>query len=144
MFVRPLIILFSVLFAVSALQAQKISQVPDSLTSALSEKYLDKVDNKISALNKGVEKKTLKMLNHLEKQESKIQKKLAKKDSVAAAQLFNAKDRYTSLKEQIKNPLDKTGLKEYIPEFDSLKTSLSFLKQQVHLPISFLKTGAIN
>lgn len=123
-----LIILFYVFISTSALHAQ-VTNVTDSLTSALSEKYLDKVDNKIAALNKSIEKKTLKMLKHLEKQERRIQKKVAAKDSIAAQQLFDIKDRYQSLQQQIKNPLNKTCLKEYIPEFDSLKTSLDFLHQ---------------
>lgn len=128
MLARLLIILY-VLMSATALQAQITTLNADSLTTALSTKYLDKVDNKIDALNKGIEKKTLKMLKHLEKQEDRIRKKLAKKDSIAAAQLFAVRGRYTNLKEQIKNPLDKTGLQEYIPEFDSLKTRLSFLSQ---------------
>jgi len=133
MLVRFLIITLFTVLATSVLQAQKISEAADSLTSALSDKYLNKVDNKISALNDGIEKKTLKMLKHLEKQEARIQKKVSIKDSVAAQQLFSVKDRYKSLTEQIKNPLNKTGLKEYIPEFDSLKTSLSFLNQSASL-----------
>jgi len=111
MFTRPLIILLYVLISTSVVNAQSKANVADSLTAALSEKYLNKIDNKISALNEGIEKKTLKMLKHLEKQESKIQKKLSKKDSLASQQLFDIKDRYKNLTEQIKNPLDKTGLK---------------------------------
>lgn len=125
---RIIIIFLLVLLCSFRLKAQSKTEIPDSLTSVLSNKYLHKVDNKISALNKGIEKKTLKMLEHLEKQEKRIQKKLAKKDSVAA-QLLDVKDRYTSLKEQIKKPLANTNLKEYIPEFDSLKTSLDFLNK---------------
>ncbi len=126
---RITIIFLLVLLYAFQLQAQLKTEVADSLASALSEKYLNKVDNKISALNKGIEKKTLKMLNRFEKQERKIQKKLAAKDSIAATQIFDIEDRYKSVKQQITKPLSNTGLKEYIPEFDSLKTSLSFLDQ---------------
>ncbi len=108
--VRPVILFSCLLLTASLLHSQPKANVTDSLTSVLSEKYLNKVDNKISALNKGIENKTLKMLQHLEKQEKRIQKTLAKKDSITAAQLFDNKDRYTSLKEQIKNPLSKTKL----------------------------------
>lgn len=125
---RKLPILFLVLLYTFELHAQLKTEIPDSLASALSKKYLDKVNSKISALNKGVEKKTLKMLQHLEKQERRIQKKLAKKDSIAAQHLFNINDCYKSLKEKIQKPLSNTGLKDYIPEFDSLRTSLGFFK----------------
>ena len=136
--VRITIIFLLVLLYTAQLNAQLKTDIADSLSSALSEKYLNKVDSKISSLNKGIEKKTLKMLKHLEKQEKRIQKKLTKKDSVAA-QLFVIDNRYKSLSEQIKKPLSNTGLKEYIPEFDSLKTSLTFLDQSGSLTSKLLK-----
>lgn len=84
MLARQLIILFYVLISASVLHAQSKASLTDSLTSALSKKYLDKIDNKISAINRGIEKKSFKMLLHFKKQENKIQKKLAVKDSIAA------------------------------------------------------------
>lgn len=117
------------LISISPLHAQLQANAADSLSTALSEKYLNKVDNKISALNRSIERKTLKMLQRIEKLETKVQKKISLKDSLAAAQLFSVKHSYTVLQECFKNSLINTGLTEYIPEFDSLKTSLSFLNQ---------------
>ena len=106
--------------------AQSKANVANGLTSALSDDYLDKINNRISALNKCIQNKTAKILRNLEKQESQILKKLAAKDSIAAQQLFSAKDTYQTLQKQLKKPLNNNGFKEYIPEFDSLKTSLDF------------------
>ena len=129
MLLRRLFIFFFILISSPVLYSQEKANVADSLKSVLSEKYLNKIDSKIAALNKGIESKTIKMLKHLQKQEGKLNKLLSKKDSIAAQQLFAVKDHYKVLSEQIKNPLSKSRLQEYIPEFDSLKTSLSFLNQ---------------
>lgn len=128
MLLRQIVIFFFMLISTPVLYSQEKADVADSLKSVLSEKYLNKIDGKITSLNKGIESKTLKILRHLEKQEGRIKKALSKKDSAAAQQLFSVKDHYQSLKEQIENPLNSKGLKEYIPEFDSLKTSLNFLQ----------------
>ncbi len=98
--------------------------LPD--VTALQSKYVDKVDKKITALESSIEKSTLKTLQHLQKQERKLQKKLALKDSVAAKALF-AQNKYQQFADKIKNPPVAAKLKEYIPQFDSLKTSLAFL-----------------
>lgn len=98
--------------------------LPD--VTALQSKYVDKVDKKITALESSIEKSTLKTLQHLQKQERKLQKKLALKDSVAAKALF-AQNKYQQFADKIKNPPVASKLKEYIPQFDSLKTSLAFL-----------------
>ena len=91
MLTRQLIIFLCIL-SYTSVHAQEKTDVSDSLSSALSGKYLNKIDDKISALNKGIEKKTLKMLKHLQGQEDKIKKAVAKNDSVVAQQLFAAKD----------------------------------------------------
>ncbi len=98
--------------------------LPD--VTALQSKYVDKVDKKITALESSIEKSTLKTLQHLQKQEQKLQKKLALKDSVAAKALF-AQNKYQQFADKIKNPPVAAKLKEYMPQFDSLKTSLAFL-----------------
>jgi hypothetical protein len=97
-------------------------------SKALSEKTIASIDRKINSINERVEKKTLKTLGQLQKQENKLRKKLAVKDSFAAKALF-AESKYQEFTEKLKDPLETSKLKEYIPQFDILKTSLHFLDQ---------------
>ena len=78
-----------------------------------------------------MDKKTEKALAQLRKQEEKIIKKLEKIDSTAAKQLKeNATARYKELEEKLKNP---GKLQQYIPQLDSLGTSLNFLTSNSQL-----------
>ena len=63
----------------------------------------------------------------MQKQEAKLQKKLAKIDSLASHNIFsNSVEKYNQLKEKIKS----TGkLSQYIPKLDTLATSFKFLDQ---------------
>lgn len=70
-----------------------------------------------------------KALKRLAKQEARMKKKLARKDSLAAEQVFgNVEEKYASLQQKLEQPatLAKRG-GQYIPQLDSLKTSLQFL-----------------
>ena len=96
-------------------------------SNKLVEPYLKQAEKKAIYLNEHIEKKTLHLILTIQKQEAKLRKKLYKKDSLAAIALF-PKDQalYSQLTKQITNPKAQT-LQEYIPGFDSLKTSLAFL-----------------
>lgn len=67
----------------------------------------------------------------MQKQEAKLQKKLAKKDSISAKNLFgNIKEKYSSVAQKIKAPtgnINATSLNEYLPGLDSLQTAFNFL-----------------
>jgi hypothetical protein len=117
-------------FLLTLLTVLSKGQSPDSTfnSEALSVKTIASIDRKINSINERVEKKTLKTLGQLQKQENKLRKKLAVKDSLAAKALF-AESKYQELATKLKDPLEASKLKEYIPQFDSLKTSLRFLDQ---------------
>lgn len=118
-----------------------IAQTKDTTFNqkAFSVPALEKIQNNLTRLNDKIEKKTLKTLAKLQKQEQSLQKKLALKDSVAAKLLFNAEDKYKALTNKIKHATDVKGLKEYIPGFDSLKTGIKFLEKTSSLTLKFPK-----
>jgi hypothetical protein len=69
---------------------------------------------------------TEKYLTKLSKQELKLQRRLAKKDSAAAKQLFgNVNKRYDSLKNILRSP-DKKFHNVYSGHMDSMQTALKF------------------
>ena len=94
-------------------------------------KFLDQINKKASGLEEKIIAKTEKALLRLEKQEQKLKRKLAKTDSIAAVRLFsNSISKYKELRQGL---TDKSkilnGRKQYLPYFDTLKTSLNFLSQ---------------
>lgn len=99
----------------------------------LSDRSLARLDTKYGQLEKTVDKQSIKLLNRMEKQEMRLQKKLQLKDSLAAKQLFaDSRTRYEALKATLQSPVLKTvprPLQEYIPRLDSLQTATRFLGQ---------------
>ncbi|HEY6436034.1 MAG TPA: hypothetical protein VIY47_05555, partial [Ignavibacteriaceae bacterium] len=93
-------------------------------------KFLDNVNKKASKLEDKLMAYTEKALKKLERQEQKLKKKLAKKDSLAAMQVFgDVEGKYKELREKLSKGTDlasKANLNNYIPYFDTLKTSLKF------------------
>ena len=103
-------------------------EIPDSIeTPKIPEKYFDAVSKKANTLQQNLDKKSQKVLDRMQKQEAKLQKKLAKIDSLATHNIFSSSaEKYNQLKEKLKN----TGkLSQYIPNLDTLATSLKFLDQ---------------
>lgn len=117
------ILLFLVLctLSVSVTQAQdssvysKLYNLPDKFFSRISVKSQD-IEQKLT-------RQTEKYLARLANQERKLQKKLWKKDSVAAKQLFGDVDaRYADLQSKLAN-----GQQVYSGRLDSLQTALRFI-----------------
>lgn len=103
---------------------EKIKELPD--------KYYSKVNKKLNSVNERLTKKSEKYLKKLQKREARLQSKLQKIDSLAANNLFTkTKKKYGEFKDQITGKLkgSKSGIREYIPNIDSLGTSLKFLNQ---------------
>ncbi|MGV3764545.1 MAG: hypothetical protein ACO1NW_00380 [Chitinophagaceae bacterium] len=104
------------------MQAQQI----DSL-ARLPEGYLSKVSSKANSLEQKLDHKTDKLLASMQKQEEKIFRKVARKDSLKAVQAMGSVSRkYDALRQQISDPklLRKMPYNAYL---DTLKTSLKFL-----------------
>jgi len=112
-----------------------------SFSQSKLDSLLDKLDpqkfaNSVAQTSKKLEdklvKKSLSMLDKMQKQEEKIYNKLlSTKDSLQAkTQLSLLKEKYGKLKSNLKTPSILTGsIKQYIPNLDSLSTSLKFLDQ---------------
>jgi len=99
----------------------------------LNQKALKKLDEKYGSMEKAVDRQSMKLLNRMEKQEMRLQKKLQLKDSLAAKELFaGTRARYEALKAKLQSPVTKLvprPLQEYIPRLDSLQTAIHFLGQ---------------
>jgi hypothetical protein len=101
------------------------SQDSLSATNLISKKYLDVVSSTSGRISQKMDKQAEKTLRQFQKQEEKLIKKLSKVDSVTAKKMAaDAKSRYAELEARMKG----TALRQYIPQVDSLSTSLAFLK----------------
>jgi hypothetical protein len=91
------------------------------------QKYADAVSAKAKSIEEKLDKQSQKALDQFKKQEEKIIRKLSKLDSSAAKQLLaTSTARFKELQEKLSNP---GKLTQYIPQLDSLSTSLDFLQQ---------------
>ena len=109
----------------------KILHFPDRLSK--------KVDGKTADINDKLVKQTNKYLERMAKQEAKLKKQLAKKDSLAACNIFDgAQKQYADLQSRINSAQSSavglsrkasTVSKKYLPHLDSLKTAFKFLSQ---------------
>jgi len=111
-------------------------------TLHLSEKFLRSIDQQAALLESKLDKTTDKALARWQKQEAKLLRKLARKDSTLAAQLqADAATKTAQLQQQLKNPGE---LQQYLPALDTLKTSLRFLQQKSDLAKPGLKNEQVN
>jgi hypothetical protein len=96
-------------------------------------RFLDGIQSKTSSLDKLLCRQTQKYLERMSRREARLQKKLYKIDSSSAKRLFNnSNGQYASLARQLKADTGSSTMVlkgEYLPNTDTLKTSLSFLQQ---------------
>lgn len=114
--------------------SQQVSTV-EKITNFPS-KVIDKINSKASQLEDKLVSRTQKYLQRLAKRETRLKKKLEKIDSAAAQNLFsNTEAEYKRLSNMLNDSLSHTMLSrvQYIPNIDSLKTSLSFLELNSNL-----------
>ena len=92
-------------------------------------RFFDKLQKRSADLEEKIVHQSEKALKKLARQEARLKKKLAKKDSLAAEQTFgNVEQQYAELQQQLQNPEKLAGRsRQYLPHFDTLKTSLNFL-----------------
>ena len=128
-----LLIIASVLCFIFSTQGQDSLSLVDKITEFPS-KFLDGINSKASKIEADLISKTEKALKKLEKQESKLKRKLSRKDSTSAAEVFNnTAAQYEVLKAMVERnsaKLTRSSLNNYIPHLDTLKTSLNFLEKQ--------------
>ncbi len=104
----------------------------DSILNKLDpQKFASSISKKAEKLEDKLVAKSMKVLNKMQKQEEKIYRKLlSTKDSVAAKmKLSELKDKYASVKNNLKNPAIVSKARTYLPRLDSFTTSLKFLDQ---------------
>jgi hypothetical protein len=126
---RVLTIIILTLFAVPAF-SQQGETLPIS-ASKLSG-YLDAVGKKYHSLDAQVEKDLSKTISRLRRHEMKLARKLARKDTAAARALReNSAKYYDGLLAKVQGSDSTKQLKEYIPAFDTAKTTLGFLTDKI-------------
>ncbi|WEK36756.1 MAG: hypothetical protein P0Y53_04510 [Candidatus Pseudobacter hemicellulosilyticus] len=109
-------------------------------------RFLDKVQKQSAAMEEKIIADSEKALKKLAKQEARMKKKLARKDSLKAEQVFgNVEEKYAALQRKLEEPAELTKKGgQYIPQLDSLKTSLKFLSSTKDLlPENPALTGKI-
>jgi hypothetical protein len=107
-----------------------------------SEKFLRAINRQASSLGHKLDKTTDKALARWQRQETKLLRKLAKKDPALAAQLkTDAAAQTIKLQQQLNNPGE---LQQYLPALDTLKTSLRFLQQKPDLAKLGLKNEQVS
>jgi hypothetical protein len=104
----------------------------DSLFGKIDpEKWSTSVERKLAKLEEGISTKSEKYLRKLQGQEEKILQKLSILDSTAAQKFLAAgQQKYQQLTDQLQNKVSEIPGRlsgEYLPYFDSLKGTLSFL-----------------
>jgi hypothetical protein len=97
----------------------------------VNSKTLGSIEKKYNNLQNNISCYSVKSLEKLQKQEAKILKKLMLKDSLAAKQLLsNGINKYTRLINQVKEPVNTSGLlNSYMPKLDSMQNAFAFLNK---------------
>jgi hypothetical protein len=137
--IKSIGIAITLLFVASMVNAQNISKdtatmgVQQYLPKGYCEKLTQKLDGAATQLNK----QTLKAIRQFKRQEAKLQKLLAKKDSAGTAALFNGSTAYLqNMEQQFTETSDKAMDKlqgAYNAYLDSLATTFQFLQQPAML-----------
>ncbi len=137
------VILLLLLFTGNVFSQQTEPATVKTLSPEAATNYLNVLSSKFNQIQTSIEKKGIQALQRLQKQEVKLYKQLAKKDSVAAKKLFEGQQvKYAAMQQQLQDAgTGKTtkALKEYLPHFDTLKSSLGFIEKSMGNNAALLK-----
>lgn len=123
---RMVIILLCFMCHLFAVHAQQ----PVDTLAKLPGKAIAQIGNRAETCNRKIDRQTEKYLRRLERQELKLQRKLALVDSSRAAQLFSGtKEKYKALREQLQQKTSGGITGVYVPNLDSIGLSLDFLSK---------------
>jgi hypothetical protein len=126
---HPMVMLLVCMFIIKPSIAQDSLSRADRLLS-FPTRFLKKVNDKASRLENNIIHKTNKALKQLSKEENRLKKKIYRRDSLTARQLFpDPTVQYSALQKNIEEKVNRTNSKEYIPFLDTLTTSLHFLEK---------------
>lgn len=100
----------------------------DVPTSRITSGFLRAIKEKSNKIQQEISGKTEQLIRKLQKQEFKIYRKLRRKDSIAANIFWEqSKLKYAEMTAKLSaNPLGSKRLNEYLPAFDTMKSTLSF------------------
>jgi hypothetical protein len=134
MTLRLLLIFLAVIGLCLPSLSQDRSSSIDKITG-FPQNFFSTVNKKAQSLESRLDRQTEKYLQRLLKKEKKLQKKLLRTDSTAVNIFNNSEEDYATLRKSFiegqgsaADPASHQG-GQYIPAFDSLKSSLSFLQQ---------------
>ena len=96
----------------------------------IDSKYLAQVADKAGDIGRQLDKKSQQVLKTFQKEENRLRRKLARKDSAMAAAFAGGDDEYAKFRGKL-NHAEK--LQHYIPSLDTLSSSLKFLQQYPQL-----------
>lgn len=120
------IFLFTSLFLFHDANAQKEDSIDTQVSYKSAAKYLSTVQSKSTRLQQNIDKKTRQAVDKLKRQELGIAKKLMSKDSAVAKMLIkDVEAKYG----QLDISTSSQSVQKYIPELDSISSSLAFLNQ---------------
>lgn len=113
--------------------AQSTSSYQDNtgrLSPSLLRQYPDDIISRTNAMEKKLDKQSGKLLKRWQKLEERIKRKLSRTDSLKSASIFGKTEQQ---QKQLKQKLENTTGKYFIPSLDTLGTSLKFLYQNPQL-----------
>lgn len=109
---------------------------PTGKIAAFPSKFLSRIDSRTSDLDKQLTDQTEKYLARMRKQEERFKKKLSRIDTTAANNFFTGdiRQQYAAKLQQLRSDTGVAARRrvpsgDYLPNVDSLQTSLSFLKK---------------
>lgn len=100
----------------------------DTLTSpAVGGAYLAQVSSKAAKLDQQLDRQSQKVLSGLQREEERLRRKLARKDTAAASKIFQqSAQQYAQLQDRLRHAGPP---QQYIPSLDTFSSSLKFLQK---------------
>lgn len=126
---QAMLILCILLYIPTIIVAQDVLS-PTKDPANFPSRFFEKLQKSSAEMEERLITRSTKALKKLARQEARLKKKLGKKDSLAAEQVFgNVEEKYRNMQAQLEKPEKLAGsAKQYMPQLDSLKTSLHFLR----------------
>ncbi len=126
------ILLFAILSPIASLAQESKADTSSSFVPGnISDKALRFINTKYTDVTNAVDKQTLKLVEHMQRKEAKLQAKMQGIDSVKAQQLFaGTQAKYQQLQAKLQSPVGtnvSNPLKQYLPGIDSIQTTMQFL-----------------
>ena len=135
--IKPILVLLITICVSLRLWSQDSVSAVDKIIN-FPDRFLARINNKTASLESSLTKQTEKYMQRLAKKEARLKRKLYKIDSVAAKKCFadDVAKPYNTLMQKLKSDsgaITRGFQGQYMPYIDSLKGSLTFLKNNPQL-----------